>query len=139
MLQMRMASNDSLWVFPGGDNKAFLATSLDNQHSKVREKLGLPKDFVLHSFRHSMLTRLGEAGVDAFTIMRIAGHSSVKVSERYVHPSAESLERGFERLEAFNKAALAAEEDGNRPAPATISATSEDLTSASHQQATLIQ
>lgn len=32
------------------------------------EKLGLPKDFVLHSFRHSMLARLGEAGVDAFTL-----------------------------------------------------------------------
>jgi hypothetical protein len=45
-----------------------------------------------------MLTRLGEAGVDAFTIMRVAGHSSVTVSQRYVHPSPDSLERAFERL-----------------------------------------
>jgi len=86
-----------------------------------------------------MLTRLGEAGVDAFTIMRIAGHSSVKVSERYVHPSAESLERGFARLEAFNKAAVAAEKDGNQRVLATISATVEDLSSASCQQLTLVQ
>ena len=49
-----------------------------------------------------MLTRLGEAGADAFTIMRIAGHSSVTVSQRYVHPSPESLERAFEQLEALN-------------------------------------
>jgi len=49
-----------------------------------------------------MLTRLGEAGVDAFTIMRIAGHSSITVSQRYVHPSPESLERAFERLELLN-------------------------------------
>ena len=49
-----------------------------------------------------MLTRLGEAGADAFTIMRIAGHSSVSVSQRYVHPTPEGLERAFERLEKLN-------------------------------------
>lgn len=36
-----------------------------------------------YSLRHAMLTRLGESGVDPFTIMRIAGHSSVTVSQRY--------------------------------------------------------
>jgi hypothetical protein len=50
-----------------------------------------------------MLTRLGEAGVDAFTIMRIAGHSSITVSQRYVHPTSEAMERAFEKLEAFNR------------------------------------
>jgi hypothetical protein len=49
-----------------------------------------------------MLTRLGEAGADAFTIMRIAGHSSVTVSQRYVHPTPEGMERAFERLEKLN-------------------------------------
>ena len=29
--------------------------------------LGLPKDFVIHSLRHTLLNRLGEAGADAFT------------------------------------------------------------------------
>ncbi len=29
-----------------------------------------------------MLTRLGEAGAEAFTTMKIAGHSSVTVSQR---------------------------------------------------------
>lgn len=52
-----------------------------------------------------MLTRLGESGADAFTIMRIAGHSSVTISLRYVHPSPESLERAFERLDAMNSSA----------------------------------
>ncbi len=49
------------------------------------------EDFVLHSLRHTMLTRLGESGVDAFTIMRIAGHSSIVVSQRYIHPTPEAL------------------------------------------------
>ena len=38
-----------------------------------------PAGFALHSLRHTMLTRLGESGVDAFTIMRIAGHGSIVV------------------------------------------------------------
>jgi len=32
------------------------------------------------------------------------GHGSVTVSQRYVHPSLESMERAFERLEALNTA-----------------------------------
>jgi hypothetical protein len=50
-----------------------------------------------------MLTRLGLLGVDAFTIMRIAGHSSITISQRYVHPSPESVERAFEKLEGSNQ------------------------------------
>ena len=38
----------------------------------------------------------------AFTIMKLAGHSNVIVSQRYVHPTPESCELAFERLEALN-------------------------------------
>ena len=34
--------------------------------------------------------------------MRIAGHSNVTVSKKYVHPSTEAMERAFDRLEALN-------------------------------------
>jgi integrase len=139
MLEIRVAGNESRWVFPGDNGNAFLATSLDHQHSKVRAKLGLSKDFVIHSFRHSMLSRLGEAGVDAFTIMRIAGHSSVKVSERYVHPSPEAMERAFERLEAFNTLAGERAAGTECSIPATVSATLEDSMPANTQQIVLIQ
>lgn len=46
-----------------------------------------------------MLTRLGEAGVDAFTLMKVAGHSSVTVSQRYGHPSTGAIERAIEKLQ----------------------------------------
>ena len=105
MLKARKVGSKSPWVFPGeNDAAAILGTSLDHQHEDVRDALGLPKDFVIHSLRHTMLTRLGEAGADAFTIMRIAGHSTVTVSQRYVHPTPESLERAFERLDSLNTA-----------------------------------
>jgi hypothetical protein len=62
-------------------------------------------DFVLHSLRHTMLTRFGETGADSFTIKKTAGHSSVTTSERYIHPSGETMERAFQKLETLNLAA----------------------------------
>ena len=99
MLTARSKTSTSEFVFCGRLGKPILVTSLDHQHAKVRESLKLPADFVVHSLRHTMLTRLGLLGVDAFTIMKIAGHSSITVSQRYVHPSPESVERAFEKLE----------------------------------------
>jgi len=104
LLRTRKAAVESEWVFPGEADGPFLGTSLDHQHSTVGDALKLPKEFVIHSCRHTMLTRLAEAGADAFTIMRIAGHSSVTVSQRYVHPTPESLEKAFDRLQALNAA-----------------------------------
>lgn len=126
MLIARHMTSQTDWVFPGETESAFLATSLNHQHIRVRRLLGLSDDFVIHSLRHTMLTRLGEAGVDAFTIMKIAGHSSITVSQRYVHPSPESLERAFERLEAFNSASGKLSESVGL-IPATVSATLEVL------------
>ena len=101
MLRTRKAVATSNWVFTSKTGGPALGTSLDHQHS-VRTTLKLSEDFVIHSLRHTMLTRLGEAGADAFTIMRIAGHNSVTISQWYVHPTPESLERAFERLENLN-------------------------------------
>ena len=84
---------------PRKPDSPILGTFLDHQHEAVRTALKLPADFVIHSLRHTMLTRLGGAGADAFTIMRIAGHSSVTVSQRYLHPTPEGMERALERLE----------------------------------------
>ncbi len=133
MLEARAAQIDSPWVFPGRKGRQLLVTSLDHMHSELRATLRLPKDCVLHSLRHTMLTRMGEAGADAFTIMRIAGHSSVTVSQRYVHPTPETLERAFQRLEALNqKAAEKLSEGQKRQAPATIPATLPAHPSVSH-------
>jgi site-specific recombinase XerC len=79
-----------------------MVSSLDRQHDEVRTGLKMPTDFVIHSLRHTMLTRLGEAGADNFSIMKIAGHGSVTVSQRYVHPTPGGMDRAFDRLESLN-------------------------------------
>jgi integrase len=93
-------------VFHHGDGRPLYQTWLNQQHSALRKLLKLPADFVLHSFRHTYGTRLGETGADAFTIMRLMGHSTVTVSQRYVHPSPEAMENAVSRMEAWNAARL---------------------------------
>jgi integrase len=89
------------FVFPGRlPGKPVSVSWLESQHVKVRHELGLPEDCVIHSLRHTFGTRLGETGTDAFTIMKLMGHSSVTISQRYVHPTPDTMERAFERLTA---------------------------------------
>lgn len=103
LLKEKSRTMTDQFVFSNGGGKPYIDTSLAHLQEAVREKLNWSEEFVIHSLRHTMLTRLGEAGVDAFIIMRIAGHSSITVSQKYVHPTPESLERAFEKLEALNQ------------------------------------
>jgi len=90
----------------------------------MRQALKLPADAVIHSFRHTFATRLGEAGADSFTITKAIGHSSVLVSQNYVHPTPEAMECASERLDAPNQKAIAGLPGSPRMLPpATFSAT----------------
>jgi integrase len=103
------------WVFPGGDPDGHVSYStIDSQHGRTIEKLNAAdaegnkaktpiSPFRLYDCRHTFLTRLGEANTDPFTIQRIAGHSSIVVSQKYVHPTPERLEDAFLRLETYNE------------------------------------
>lgn len=67
--------------------------------------------------------------MDAFTIMRIAGHSSIVVSQRYIHPSLEAVERAFERLQLSGTGEII---EPKRQLPATVSATVAYQSAVSH-------
>ena len=133
MLTARVRDVDSTLVFPNPDGKPYLVTSLDHLQEIARTGHPVPKDFVIHSLRHTYGTRLGESGADAFTIMRLMGHSSVTVSQRYVHPTPKALESAVQKLEALNqKAAGKLLEVEKRQRPATVSATLVEAASVSH-------
>jgi integrase len=74
-------------------------SSIKKQHKRAL-RLSAVRPFVLYSLRHTFLTRLGAAGCDAWTLARIAGHSSIAVSARYVHPSTDAVMNVFARMEA---------------------------------------
>jgi len=73
------------------------ASSLKKQHAKAI-KMSKVRPFVLYSMRHTFLTRLGESGCDVWTLARIAGHSSIAISARYVHPSEDAVLNAISRL-----------------------------------------
>jgi integrase len=76
-------------------------SSLKKQHSKAL-RLSKVRPFVLYSLRHTFLTRLGQSGCDVWTPARIAGHSSIGISARYVHPSEDAVLDAMARLSGHN-------------------------------------
>jgi integrase len=54
--------------------------------------------FIPYNLRHTYLTRLGESGCDPWTLARIAGHSNITISSRYVHPSQEAMAKAIANL-----------------------------------------
>jgi len=86
------------WVWPAPTMSGHIEpSSLKKQHRKAL-RLSKVRPFVLYSLRHTFLTRLGESGCDAWTLARIAGHTSITISARYVHPSEEAVLSAVERL-----------------------------------------
>ena len=54
------------------------------------------RPFVPYTLRHTALTRLAEkAGGNVFVLAAIAGHSTIAVTQRYVHPQADAMLRVF--------------------------------------------
>ncbi len=86
------------WVWPAPTKSGHVEpSSLKKQHAKAL-RVSKVRRFVLYSLRHTFLTRLGASGCDVWTLARIAGHSSVAISARYVHPSEDSVLAALERL-----------------------------------------
>jgi hypothetical protein len=99
MLRQWESSKTSGFVVANRDDQPSQGTSINHLQrdafaSKVKgeRRPHLAGDFVLHSLSHTILTRHGESGVDAFIPMRIADHSSIVVSQRYIHPIPEAVE-----------------------------------------------
>jgi integrase len=117
--QQKISRCEYVFVLDTNPAKAASASALDHCHARVRKLLGWSEEFVLHSLRHTFGTRLGEAGTDAFTIMRIMGHSSITVSQRYVHPTPETMEKAFDALQVHAEQA-AKKSAGVATIPATV-------------------
>ena len=87
------------WVWSAPTKSGHIEPStLKKQHRNAVRLSGV-RPFVLYSLRHTFLTRLGESGCDAWTLARIAGHTSIAMSARYVHPSEDAVMNVFSRMQ----------------------------------------
>jgi integrase len=69
----------------------------------IRDALNIGPECVLHSTRHTFCTRLGNGGADAFAIQKLAGHSSITISQRYVHSDLAAKRVAIALLNALNQ------------------------------------
>ena len=97
------------WLFPTSSREGHLnkdtakdqhkrALELANTQAKAEGGKEIPP-FQPYVLRHTALTQLAKAGCDVFTLARIAGHSSITITQRYVHPQADAIERAFLQTE----------------------------------------
>ncbi len=98
------------WLFPTGSRSGHLEEGIAKKyHAKALETLAKAhekepdacpevKSFEPYCLRHTALTNLAAAGCDAFTLARIAGHSSIQITMRYCHPQADAIERAFSQM-----------------------------------------
>ncbi|MFZ2448288.1 MAG: site-specific integrase [Syntrophobacteraceae bacterium] len=94
----------------------FTKDHCENTWQYVRRTLeNWDKSFVIHAFRHTCAKRLLRAGVDLYMVCKILGHSTTKVTERYLEGMASTdmrnavakLNRAM--LHAQNEAAMKAQ------------------------------
>jgi integrase len=54
---------------------------------------------VFHSLRHSYASWLVESGTDLYTVSKLIGHSTLKMTERYSHLGQDTLQNAVKNLE----------------------------------------
>jgi integrase len=96
-----------IWTAPTASGHAEPST-LKKLHKRTFETLAeqarmnnekAVRPFVLYTLRHTFLTRLGDSGCNVWALARVAGHSTIAMSARYVHPSEDSVVNALERMQ----------------------------------------
>jgi integrase len=101
-LEACLAKSRREFVFTDKGGKRKLTRHYPSEQFRVfRDALNLDHDMVLHSTSHTLCTNLGRAGADTFTIQKLAGHSSILISQRYVHSDQEAKQNAIKLLGAL--------------------------------------
>jgi integrase len=80
---------NSEWLFPAATDSSRPVASVADAHEAALRRSKIERPFRLYDLRHTALTRMAMAGVDLPTLRELAGHASIQMTMRYVHPTPE--------------------------------------------------
>jgi integrase/recombinase XerD len=84
------------------NGKPLKASSVSHRFKRYVRKAGLDDGVHFHSLRHTGISWLANKGVPQPFIQRIAGHSSLKVTDIYTHAEESSLFRAVNTFPSMN-------------------------------------
>jgi integrase len=89
------------FVFGSEDTKEGHITrdTLKKAHERAIKDAGVER-FVIYSLRHTCLTRWAVAGMDASTLMYLAGHECLATTMRYIHLAAHDAQKRLRAIRA---------------------------------------
>ena len=87
---------------------------------QATERAGLTPTRSLHILRHTFCSHLAMRGAPTRVIQRMAGHSSIATTERYMHLSPEAEQDAIRLLDAGQRGAACVGEDVETAAPAVL-------------------
>ena len=97
--------NGNAYVFPGARGAAVGYSLTRRVFAEATKRAGLD-DVRLHDLRRTVATNLAGAGLGAFTIRDVLGHSTLAMSNRYVRMASDTLTEATERAAALTSAAM---------------------------------
>lgn len=90
------------WVFPSESASGHLMQgSAKNYHARALKASGVIP-FAPYVLRHTGLTRIAPH-CDAYTLAKIAGHTSITMTMRYIHPQQGAIESAFAKMAGSQK------------------------------------
>jgi integrase len=98
ILEMRRAASKSDWIFPASTKSGHVETStLKKQHAAAIAEAKIAP-FVPYDLRHTCLTRWAKV-MDPFTLKKLAGHTDLNTTMRYVHLNDADVRAAMGRAE----------------------------------------
>ncbi len=92
-----MPKRDSL-IFTSKDGKPIAPNSLRLELAAIAKKAGVPDLTQVHALRHTFASRLFMKGVDAPTVQKLMGHTSIETTMIYTHQTQDHLRAAVEKL-----------------------------------------
>lgn len=118
VLNTLLSESKCEYVFTGLHNhfEPLSANTLADQHRAIMETCSFHPDAGLHALRHTFLTEAGRHTQNVRALQKLAGHSRIETTMRYVHPDQEDVLEIVASVQEARTGRIQA-------SPATISAT----------------